>query len=135
MPRALISVYDKAGLDVFAQGLAELGWDLVASGGTARALEVVGLTPTSVEAVTQAPEMLAGRVKTLHPAIHAAILARNTEADMETLRRHGYAPIDMVVSNLYPCQETVAQEGISLEEAGEQTDVGGVARVRPAAKH
>lgn len=135
MPRAFISVYNKTGLDVFAQGLAELGWDLVASGGTARALEVVGLQPTPVEAVTQAPEMLAGRVKTLHPAVHAAILARDTEADMETLRRHGYAPIDMVVSNLYPFQETVAQEGISLEEAVEQIDVGGVALVRAAAKN
>jgi phosphoribosylaminoimidazolecarboxamide formyltransferase/IMP cyclohydrolase len=135
MPRAFISVYNKAGLDVFAQGLAELGWDLVASGGTARALEVVGLQPTPVEAVTQAPEMLAGRVKTLHPAIHAAILARDTDADMETLRRHGYAPIDMVVSNLYPFQETIAQEGISLEEAIEQIDIGGVALVRAAAKN
>ncbi|NLE51278.1 MAG: bifunctional phosphoribosylaminoimidazolecarboxamide formyltransferase/IMP cyclohydrolase [Chloroflexi bacterium] len=135
MPRAFISVYDKAGLDVFAQGLAELGWDLVASGGTARALEVVGLTPTAVEAVTQAPEMLAGRVKTLHPAIHAAILARNTEADMETLRRQGFAPIDMVICNLYPFQETIAQEGISLAEAIEQIDVGGVALVRAAAKN
>lgn len=135
MPRAFVSVYDKSGLDVFAQGLADLGWDLVASGGTARALEVVGLTPTPVEAVTQAPEMLAGRVKTLHPAVHAAILARDTEADMETLRRHGYAPIDLVVCNLYPFQETIAQEGITLAEAIEQIDVGGVALVRAAAKN
>lgn len=135
MPRALISVYDKTGLDILAHGLAELGWDLVASGGTARALEVLGLSPTPVETVTQAPEMLAGRVKTLHPAIHAAILARDTAEDLETLKRFGFAPIDMVVCNLYPFQETISQEGISLEEAIEQIDVGGVAMVRAAAKN
>lgn len=135
MPRAFISVYDKVGLDVFAHGLVDLGWDLVASGGTARALDVLGVQSTPVEAVTQAPEMLAGRVKTLHPAIHAAILARDTEADMETLRKHGYAPIDLVICNLYPFQETIAQEGISVAEAIEQIDVGGVALVRAAAKN
>jgi phosphoribosylaminoimidazolecarboxamide formyltransferase/IMP cyclohydrolase len=135
MPRAILSVYDKTGLEVFARGLAELGWDLVASGGTARALELAGLEITPVERVTQAPEMLAGRVKTLHPAIHAAILARDTDEDMETLRRHNYAPIDMVVCNLYPFQETVAQQGITLAEAIEQIDIGGVTLVRAAAKN
>jgi phosphoribosylaminoimidazolecarboxamide formyltransferase/IMP cyclohydrolase len=117
MPRAILSVYDKTGLETFAGGLAELGWDLVASGGTARALEVAGIKITPVERVTQTPEMLAGRVKTLHPAIHAAILARDSEEDMATLRRYGYAPIDLVVCNLYPFQRTVAQQGVSLEEA------------------
>jgi phosphoribosylaminoimidazolecarboxamide formyltransferase/IMP cyclohydrolase len=131
----MISVYDKTGLDEFARGLAELGWDLVASGGTARALELAGLTITPVERVTQAPEMLAGRVKTLHPAVHAAILARDSDEDMETLRRYGYAPIDMVVCNLYPFQSAVSQPGIALEEAIEQIDVGGVAMVRGAAKN
>jgi phosphoribosylaminoimidazolecarboxamide formyltransferase/IMP cyclohydrolase len=135
MPRAILSVYDKTGLEEFAHGLAELGWDLVASGGTARALEISGLTITPVERVTQAPEMLAGRVKTLHPAIHAAILARDTAEDMETLNRHNYAPIDLVVSNLYPFQETVAQQGITLAEAIEQIDIGGVTLVRAAAKN
>lgn len=135
MPRAILSVYNKAGLVDFARGLAELGWDLVASGGTARALEVAGVPITPVERVTQAPEMLAGRVKTLHPAIHAGILARDAAEDMETLRRHHYAPIDLVVCNLYPFQQTVAQHGITLEEAIEQIDIGGVTLVRAAAKN
>ena len=135
MPRAIISVYDKTGLEEFARGLAELGWDLVASGGTARALERAGIAVTPVERVTQAPEMLSGRVKTLHPAIHAGILARNTSEDLEMLKRHGYAAVDMVVSNLYPFQETVAQQGISLEDAIEQIDIGGVTLVRAAAKN
>src|SRR5512139_1176144 len=112
MPRAILSVYDKSGLEEFARGLVELGWDLVASGGTARVLELAGLPITPVERVTQAPEMLAGRVKTLHPAIHAAILARDTDEDMEALRRQGYAPIDLVVSNLYPFQQTINQPGV-----------------------
>lgn len=135
MPRAMLSVYDKTGLNDLAQGLHEMGWDLVASGGTARALEMAGLPVVPVERVTQTPEMLAGRVKTLHPAIHGAILARDTEEDMETLRRQGYAPIDMVVSNLYPFQQTVAQVGITLENAIEQIDIGGVTLVRAAAKN
>ena len=135
MPRALISVYDKTGLVDFARGLADLGWDLVASGGTARALEIAGVPTTPVERVTQAPEMLAGRVKTLHPAIHAGILARDTAEDMETLSRHGYAPIDIVVCSLYPFQRTVAQHGIALEDAIEQIDIGGVTLVRAAAKN
>ncbi len=135
MWRAILSVYDKSGLDVFAQGLAELGWDLVASGGTARALEAAGVLVTPVESVTKAPEMLDGRVKTLHPAIHAAILARDTEEDLATLRQQGYAPISMVVCNLYPFQETVARQGVTLEEAIEQIDIGGVALIRAAAKN
>lgn len=135
MPRAILSVYDKTGLVELARGLAELGWDLVASGGTARALEMAGVTITPVERVTQAPEMLAGRVKTLHPAIHAGILARDSAEDMETLRRHNYAPVDLVVCNLYPFQQTVAQQGITLEEAIEQIDIGGVTLVRAAAKN
>jgi phosphoribosylaminoimidazolecarboxamide formyltransferase/IMP cyclohydrolase len=135
MPRAILSVYDKTGLETFAKGLSELGWDLVASGGTARALEMAGLKITPVERVTQAQEMLAGRVKTLHPAIHAAILARDSEEDMATLRRYGYVPIDLVVCNLYPFQRTVAQQGVSLEEAIEQIDIGGVTLVRAAAKN
>ncbi len=135
MPRAILSVYDKTDLDAFARGMSELGWDLVASGGTARALELAGLKITPVERVTQAPEMLAGRVKTLHPAIHAAILARDSAEDMETLSRHQYAPIDLVVCNLYPFQETVAQPEVELADAIEQIDVGGVALLRAAAKN
>jgi phosphoribosylaminoimidazolecarboxamide formyltransferase/IMP cyclohydrolase len=135
MPRAILSVYDKTGLEEFARGLVELGWDLVASGGTARVLELAGLPITPVERVTQAPEMLAGRVKTLHPAVHAAILARDTDEDMEALRRQGYAPIDLVVSNLYPFQQTINQPDVTLEEAIEQIDIGGVALTRGAAKN
>jgi len=135
MPRAILSVYDKTGLEDFARGLKDLGWDLVASGGTARALEIAGIVSTPVEQVTQAPEMLAGRVKTQHPAIHAGILARDSDEDMDTLRRHGYAPVEMVVCNLYPFHPTVAQPGIPLAEAIEQIDVGGVALVLGAAKN
>ncbi|MBI5957362.1 MAG: bifunctional phosphoribosylaminoimidazolecarboxamide formyltransferase/IMP cyclohydrolase [Chloroflexi bacterium] len=135
MPRAILSVFDKTGLEDFARGLSDLGWDLVASGGTARALEMAGIKITPVERVTQAPEMLAGRVKTLHPAIHAAILARDTDEDMDSLRRYGYAPIDMVVCNLYPFQETIAQPDISLDEAVEQIDIGGVTLLRGASKN
>ncbi len=135
MPRAILSVYDKTGLPEFAEKLSEMGWDLVASGGTARVLELAGLEVTPVERITQAPEILGGRVKTLHPAIHAAILARDTIDDMEVLRDFGYAPIDMVVCNLYPFQETVTRVGVSMHEAIEQIDIGGVALLRAAAKN
>ncbi|MBZ0301223.1 MAG: bifunctional phosphoribosylaminoimidazolecarboxamide formyltransferase/IMP cyclohydrolase, partial [Anaerolineae bacterium] len=135
MPRVLISVYDKSGLIDFAAALVDLGWDLVASGGTEKTLQDAGLPVTSLSQVTGMPEMLDGRVKTLHPAIHAGILARNTPEDIETLNRHGFAPINMVVSNLYPFQETVAQKGITLQDAIEQIDIGGVALLRAAAKN
>ena len=100
MPRAILSVYDKSGLEEFANELLARGWDLVASGGTARTLELAGVPITPVEAVTRAPEMLAGRVKTLHPAIHAGILARDSEEDMAALEKQGYAPVSRVVCNL-----------------------------------
>jgi len=135
MPRALLSVHDKTGLQALAEALSEMGWDLVASGGTAHALELAGLTITPIEALTQTPSMLAGRVKTLHPAVHAAILARDTAEDLETLNKHGYAPIDLVVCNLYPFQQTVAQPDVALDEAIEQIDIGGVTLVRAAAKN
>lgn len=135
MPRALISVYDKAGLIEFASELVRLGWDLVASGGTEHALRAAGLPVTSLTQVTGMPEMLDGRVKTLHPAIHAGILARNNQEDMDTLNAYGFAPINMVVCNLYPFQETVAQKGITLQDAIEQIDIGGVTLLRAAAKN
>src|SRR5574338_1683942 len=135
MPRALLSVYDKTGLTEFASKLVNLGWDLVASGGTERALRDAGLAVTPVEQVTQVEEMLGGRVKTLHPAIHAGILARDRAEDREDLKRHHYAPINMVVCNLYPFQETASQPGITLQEAIEQIDIGGVALLRAAAKN
>jgi phosphoribosylaminoimidazolecarboxamide formyltransferase / IMP cyclohydrolase len=135
MPRALLSVYDKRDLIRFASTLIELGWDLVASGGTEAALRDAGLPVTPVERLTHLPEMLNGRVKTLHPAIHAGILARDNGQDMEDLARYNYAPISMVVCNLYPFQETVAQPGIALQDAIEQIDIGGVTLLRAAAKN
>ncbi len=135
MPRALISVYDKTDLVKFASTLVELGWDLVASGGTEKALAEAGLSVTSVSQLTGMPEMLEGRVKTLHPAVHAGILARDNEEDYQSLVEHGYAPINMVVCNLYPFQDTVSQKGITLQDAIEQIDIGGVTLLRAAAKN
>ncbi|MEP7292267.1 MAG: bifunctional phosphoribosylaminoimidazolecarboxamide formyltransferase/IMP cyclohydrolase [Chloroflexota bacterium] len=135
MPRALLSVYDKTGLVDFASGLVNLGWDLVASGGTERALRDAGLPVTAVEQVTNSPEMLGGRVKTLHPAIHGGILARDLPEDIAELKANGIAPINLVVNNLYPFQETVARSGISLQDAIEEIDIGGVTLLRAAAKN
>jgi phosphoribosylaminoimidazolecarboxamide formyltransferase/IMP cyclohydrolase len=103
----LISVYDKTGLEEFAQGLDELGFELVASGGTAARLAELGLDVTTVESVTQAPEMFEGRVKTLHPRIHGGILARlDRDDDVATLEAQAIEPFDLVVVNLYPFRET-----------------------------
>ncbi len=135
MPRALLSVHDKTGLTELGHALASMGWDLVASGGTAKALSEAGLFVTSLERVTNHPEMLGGRVKTLHPAIHAGILARDTDEDMDALREFNYAPIAMVVCNLYPFQETITRPGVTLEDAIEQIDIGGVTLLRAAAKN
>ncbi len=135
MPRALLSVYDKTGLVDFASALVGFGWDLVATGKTEKLLTDAGLPVTPVEQLTHVPEMLGGRVKTLHPAIHAGILARDRPEDLEDLRANGFAPINMVVSNLYPFQETVAQPGVALQDAIEQIDIGGVTLLRAAAKN
>lgn len=135
MPRALLSVYDKTDLVKFASSLVELGWDLVASGGTEKTLREAGLAVTPVEQLTGVPEILDGRVKTLHPAIHAGILTRDRPEDIETLNQLGYAPISLVVCNLYPFQETVAKVGITLQDAIEQIDIGGVTLLRAAAKN
>lgn len=135
MPRAILSVSDKTRVADFAAELAELGWELIASGGTARALQTANVPVIPVEAITGHPEMLGGRVKTLHPAIHAGILARDTSADRDDLLAHGYAPIDMVVCNLYPFEQTIANPHTTLEAAIEQIDIGGVALLRAAAKN
>ena len=135
MPRALFSVSSKRGLLGFAKELLALGWEIVASGGTARALSDAGLPVTGIERLTQQAEMLGGRVKTLHPAIHSGILARDSEDDMRELAQHGFAPITMVVCNLYPFSETVKQPDVSLEAAIEQIDIGGVTLLRGAAKN
>jgi phosphoribosylaminoimidazolecarboxamide formyltransferase / IMP cyclohydrolase len=134
--RALISVYDKSGVDDFARGLAALGWTLVSSGGTAAHLESLGLEVTRVEDLTDSPEMLGGRVKTLHPRIHAGILARRDEAeDMATLAEHSIEPFDLVCVNLYPFEEVSGRRGVTEAEAVEMIDIGGPSMLRGAAKN
>jgi phosphoribosylaminoimidazolecarboxamide formyltransferase/IMP cyclohydrolase len=134
--RALISVYDKSGIDDFARGLAELGWDLVASGGTAAHLESLGLAVERVESLTEFPEMLGGRVKTLHPRIHAGILARrDRDDDVATLAQHEIEPFDLVCINLYPFEHVAQQRGVTEAEAVEMIDVGGPSMLRGAAKN
>jgi phosphoribosylaminoimidazolecarboxamide formyltransferase/IMP cyclohydrolase len=133
--RAILSVYDKTGLVEFARGLAGLGFELVASGGTARALSAAGLPVTSVDQVTGHPEILGGRVKTLHPAIHGGILARRTPEHLAELAAHGIAPVDLVVCNLYPFAATVARPDVTEADAVEEIDIGGVTLLRAAAKN
>ena len=123
--RALLSVSDKRGLAELGQGLAELGWELIASGGTGRVLRQAGIAVRDVADLTGFPEALGGRVKTLHPVIHAGILAKATEADMRELDERGIAPIDLVVVNLYPFESTAAREDVTIEEAVEEIDIGG----------
>ena len=135
MKRAILSVYDKTGLVEFARGLVELGFELVASGGTARALAQAGLPVTQVDQITGFPEILGGRVKTLHPAMHGGILARRTPAHLAELASHGIAPVDLVVCNLYPFEATVAKSGVTEQEAIEEIDIGGVTLLRAAAKN
>jgi phosphoribosylaminoimidazolecarboxamide formyltransferase / IMP cyclohydrolase len=135
--RALISVYDKTGLEEFARGLADLGFELVASDGTADFLEnEVGLAVERVEELTGVAEMLGGRVKTLHPNIHAAILARRDHADdVATLEDNLIRPFDLVCVNLYPFGEVAGRYGVREEEAVEMIDVGGPSMLRGAAKN
>jgi len=134
--RALLSVSDKAGLVEFARGLAALGVALLSTGGTAKALGAAGLQVTEVDAYTGFPEMLDGRVKTLHPKVHAGILARRDSSEhTATLAAHGIPTIDLVVVNLYPFRETVAKAGCTLGEAIENIDIGGPTLVRAAAKN
>jgi phosphoribosylaminoimidazolecarboxamide formyltransferase/IMP cyclohydrolase len=133
--RALLSVSNKERLVEFAQGLAELGVELIATGGTARALREAGLAVRLIEDVTGFPEILGGRVKTLHPAVHGGILARRNKAHLAELQAQGIAPIDLVVVNLYPFAQTVARPETTLAEAVEQIDIGGVALLRAAAKN
>ncbi len=135
MPKALMSVYDKTGLVEFARGLIGLGWDLLASGGTAKLLTQNNLKVTEVADYTGSPEILGGRVKTLHPAIHGGLLARNTPEDFAQLKSLGWSPIDLVVVNLYPFESTIAKPDVSLADAIEQIDIGGVALIRAAAKN
>src|SRR5215207_8490557 len=134
--RALLSVSDKAGLVDFARALGEFGVELLSTGGTAKALREAGLDVRDVSDVTGFPEMLDGRVKTLHPRIHGGILAvRDNPEHARALEEHEIGPIDIVVVNLYPFEQTVAREGVTLAEAVEQIDIGGPAMVRSAAKN
>lgn len=136
MPRALISVSDKRGVDKFAAGLVALGWEIISTGGTARTLADSEIPVTTVDTVTGFPEILGGRVKTLHPAVHGAILARRESPEhLQALERHGITPIDLVAVNLYPFRETVAKPRVTYEEAIEQIDIGGPSMLRSAAKN
>jgi phosphoribosylaminoimidazolecarboxamide formyltransferase/IMP cyclohydrolase len=134
--RALLSVYDKTGLEELARGLAALDVELVASGGTAAFLEKVGIGVTPVEDVTEVPELLGGRVKTLHPRIHAAILARwDRPDDRASLDEHEIEPFELVCVNLYPFQSVVARQAVREQDAVEMIDIGGPAMLRAAAKN
>src|SRR5512140_1249434 len=134
--QALLSVSVKAGLVDFARGLAALGVALLSTGGTARALKEAGLPVTEVGDYTGFPEMLDGRVKTLHPKVHGGILARRDLPDhVASLAEHAIPTIDLVVVNLYPFRETVAQPGCTLADAIENIDIGGPTMVRAAAKN
>ena len=135
MPNALLSVYDKRGLIDFAQALHSTGWQLIASGGTANHLREHQIPVTEVADYTRSPEVLAGRVKTLHPAIHAGILARDTQMDRDQLENMNWQAIDLVVVNLYPFESTIAEPQTTLDEAIENIDIGGVALIRAAAKN
>ncbi|WP_447400399.1 bifunctional phosphoribosylaminoimidazolecarboxamide formyltransferase/IMP cyclohydrolase [Vibrio harveyi] len=132
--RALISVSDKTGIVEFAQALAERGVDILSTGGTARLLAEQGIAVTEVSDYTGFPEMMDGRVKTLHPKVHGGILGRRGQDD-DVMEKHGINPIDMVVVNLYPFAETVAKEGCTLADAVENIDIGGPTMVRSAAKN
>lgn len=133
---ALISVSDKTGVVEFGRGLVELGVTIYSTGGTFKALQQAGVAVRSVEELTQFPEMMDGRVKTLHPMVHGGILAiRDNEAHQKAMAAHGIQPLDLVVVNLYPFRETIAKDGVTLEEAIENIDIGGPTMVRSAAKN
>jgi phosphoribosylaminoimidazolecarboxamide formyltransferase/IMP cyclohydrolase len=136
MPRALLSVSDKSGLLDLARGLHALGWDLISTGGTARALRETNVPVRDVADVTHFPEMLDGRVKTLHPAVHGGLLARRDLPEhMAAIAEHDIAPIDLVVVNLYPFRETASRAGVAPDAVIEQIDIGGPSMLRSAAKN
>lgn len=134
--RALLSVFDKTGVVELARSLNDLGYEIVSTGGTLQQLHEAGLKATAVTDVTGFPELLDGRVKTLHPHVHAGLLARRDDAThLDQLATHGIQTIDVVVANLYPFAVTIQDPGVSLEEAVEQIDIGGPAMIRGAAKN
>src|SRR5215218_5367568 len=126
MPRALLSVSDKTGIVDLGRGLIARGFELMSTGGTARALTEAGLAVTNVSDVTGFPEMMDGRVKTLHPKVHGGILARrDQQEDLDAAAAHGIGLIDVVIVNLYPFSQTVAKAGCTLIDAIENIDIGG----------
>lgn len=131
----MLSVSDKTDVLNFAKHLQEFGFNLIASGGTAKSLRDAGLKVQDVSDITNAPEMLGGRVKTLHPAVHGGILARVSESDQADLKRQNYDYIQIVVCNLYPFVDTVAKPNVTLDDAVENIDIGGVTLLRAAAKN
>lgn len=135
MPTAILSVHNKTGLVEFTQGLASLGWNLLASGGTAKLLRDNNIPVTEVADYTKSPEILSGRVKTLHPAIHGGLLARPTDEDHQQLINLGWDYIDLVAVNLYPFEETIAKPNVTYADAIENIDIGGVTLIRAAAKN
>ena len=133
---ALLSVSDKAGLIPLAQALLRHGATLISTGGTRAALTEADLPTVGIEQVTGFPEMMDGRVKTLHPKVHGGLLARRDRpAHIDAMQQHGIHPIDLVCINLYPFEQTIARDGITVPEAIEQIDIGGPAMVRSAAKN
>src|SRR5207247_9307593 len=136
MPRALLSVSDKTGIVEVGRGLAARGYELVSTGGTARALADAGLAVTSVSDLTGFPEMMDGRVKTLHPALHGGILARRDHPDdLAAIALQGIELIDVVIVNLYPFAETASRPDAGFEELIEQIDIGGPSLIRASAKN
>ncbi|MDX1970740.1 MAG: bifunctional phosphoribosylaminoimidazolecarboxamide formyltransferase/IMP cyclohydrolase [Planctomycetaceae bacterium] len=134
--RALLSCTDKSGLAAFGQRLVDLGFELVSTGGTRTALQAAGLPVTDVSEYTGFPEMMDGRLKTLHPKVHGGLLGRlNLPEDVESMRLHGILPFELVVVNLYPFAQTIAKPGVTVEQAIEQIDIGGPSMVRSAAKN
>ena len=135
MPTAILSVHDKTGIIDFAKGLASLGWILLASGGTAKLLRENNINVNEVADYTKSPEILGGRVKTLHPAIHGGLLARPTNEDHQQLLSLGWDYIDLVAVNLYPFEQTIAIPNVSYADVIENIDIGGVTLIRAAAKN
>ncbi len=133
--RAILSVSNKTGIVEFGRGLAEMGFEIVSTGGTAKVLKSEGIPVTYISDVTGFPEILGGRVKTLHPKVHGGILARRTKEHLEELKENDIVPIDLVVVNLYPFKETISRSGVTLREAIENIDIGGPTMVRAAAKN
>ncbi|CAB4022277.1 Bifunctional purine biosynthesis PURH [Paramuricea clavata] len=132
---AILSVSNKEGLVEFAKKLHNFGLELIASGGTAKAIRNADIPVKDVSEITGAPEMLGGRVKTLHPAVHAGILARLTKEDEEDMKKQNFQYISVVVNNLYPFEDTISKDGVSVSDAVEQIDIGGVTLLRAAAKN